>query len=70
MGWRSSGGPPTEAAYLMLVAEVETMADIGVLAAAVVTCPLLPVDELHLAMSTPAARASTDTRLTPSSGAR
>jgi hypothetical protein len=62
-------GPTIEAEVAVAAAEVEAMAA-GVVAAGVVTGALVPVDELHPAMTRPAARANTDPRMTPSSGAR
>jgi hypothetical protein len=62
-------GPPTAADVAVAVLGVEAMVG-EVLAAAVLTGALVPVDELHPAMTRLAARASTDPRMTPSSGAR
>jgi hypothetical protein len=52
-----------------VAAEVEATVG-GVVAAGVVAGVLGLVDVLHPAMSTPAARANTDPRMTPSSAAR
>jgi hypothetical protein len=62
-------GPPT-AADVAVVPGVEVMAGVGVVTAGVVTGALVPVEEPHAVMSRPAARASTDLRMTPSSGER
>ena len=51
-------------------AGVEAMVGVGVVAAAAATGALGPVEGPQPAMTRPAARASTDPRMTPSSGAR